>query len=102
MEGMQERNELEDRKYRLNNRQEIRLGKNRNEPHGPVGLQNGPINNIRVTGVQKERRKSGAEKVLRQRLKFNKCEKETKPQIQEAEQTPHRIKLKKSMPRHDN
>lgn len=44
----------------------------------------------------RRKEKSGAEKVLRQRLKFNKCEKETKPQIQEAEQTPHRIKLKKS------
>lgn len=76
--------------------------KNRNEPHGPAGLQNGPINNIRATGVQKERRKSGAEKSTQTTTEIQQMKKETKPQIQEAEQTPHRIKLKKSMPRHDN
>lgn len=45
---------------------EQQTGKKRNEPNGPVGLQNGPINNISITGVQNERRKSGAEKVLKQ------------------------------------
>ena len=47
-------------------RQEIRLEKNRKEPHGPVGLQNGPFNNIRINGVQNERRKNGAENALKQ------------------------------------
>lgn len=62
----------------LNNRQEIRLEKYRKEPHGPVGLQNGPFNNIRITGVQNERRKNQAEKALKQWLKCNKCEKGNK------------------------
>lgn len=58
--------------------------------------------NICITGIQKERWKSGAEKVLKDITAENlpNLERKTKSQIQEAEQTPHRIYLKKSMPRH--